>query len=108
MQTESILSLCELRRLSRSILADKPRVTRFPVEFDPVEAVPIMAGDAQPEGNATGPPAAGFGGDGMVAGMQQDFQPGLDLQQQQQQGFMQQQQQPMFETHGAGTVDMEA
>ena len=25
-------------RLSRSILADKPRVTRFPVEFDPVEA----------------------------------------------------------------------
>lgn len=99
MQTESILSLCELRRLSRSILADKPRVTRFPVEFDPVEAVPIMAGDAQPEGNATGPPAAGFGGDGMVAGMQQDFQPGLDLQQQQQ---------PMFETHGAGTVDMEA
>ena len=32
-------------RLSRSILADKPRVTRFPVEFDPVEAVPDMGGE---------------------------------------------------------------
>lgn len=30
-------------RLSRSILADKPRVTRFPVEFDPVEAAPGAA-----------------------------------------------------------------
>lgn len=33
-----------MRRLSRSILADKPRVTRFPVEFDSVEPAPALAG----------------------------------------------------------------
>lgn len=32
-----------LYRLRREILADKPRVTRFPVEFDPVEPAPITA-----------------------------------------------------------------
>ena len=74
-------------------------MTRFPVEFDPVEAVPIMAGEGQPEGDANGAPAAGFGGDAMVAGMRQDFQQGLDLQQQQQ---------PILDAHGAGTMDMEA
>ena len=49
-------------RLSRSILADKPRVTRFPVEFDPVEAVPGMPqaqASAQPEA-MMGDPAQGF------------------------------------------------
>ncbi|EIE18841.1 anti-silence-domain-containing protein [Coccomyxa subellipsoidea C-169] len=92
----------QIDRLSRSILADKPRVTRFPVEFDPVEAVPVMAGEGQPEGN---------GGDAMFTGMQQDFQQGLDLQQQQQQqqqGFMQEQQPSMFGAQVAGAVDMEA
>ena len=57
-------------RLSRSILADKPRVTRFPVEFDPVEAVPPMGGEAAPDGATAGPPAV-FGGEAMDAGMQQ-------------------------------------
>ncbi len=73
------------------------------MEFDPVEAVPVMAGEGQPEGN---------GGDSMFTGMQQDFQQGLDLQQQQQQqqqqGFMQEQQPSMFGAHVAGAVDMEA
>ena len=49
-------------RLSRSILADKPRVTRFPVEFDPVEAVPGMPQaqtPAQPEA-MMGNPAQAF------------------------------------------------
>ena len=53
---------CILCRLSRSILADKPRVTRFPVEFDPVEAVPGMpqiqaAAQAEP---MMGDPAQSF------------------------------------------------
>lgn len=49
-------------RMSRSILADKPRVTRFPVEFDPVEAVPGMPQaqpSAQPD-SMLGDPAQGF------------------------------------------------
>ena len=41
-------------RLYRNILADKPRVTRFPVDFDAVSAAPkpqsaeIAAADAVP------------------------------------------------------------
>ncbi|CAL8463820.1 g3354 [Coccomyxa elongata] len=95
-------------RLSRSILADKPRVTRFPVEFDPVEAVPAMGGQAAPDGATAGAPAD-FG---MDAGMQQQVefqQQGFDpqQQQQQQQGLMQQQQPEALEGHGLGTEDME-
>jgi hypothetical protein len=35
----SLVGCANCCRLSRSILADKPRVTRFFVEFDPVEGV---------------------------------------------------------------------
>jgi hypothetical protein len=67
----------------RNIL-DKPRVTRFPVEFDPVEPVPDLASGAEAMNGAqymaNGAP--------MQAGL-------FEQQQQQQQGFGQQPQ--MFE-----------
>lgn len=34
-----------VRRLVRSILCDKPRVTRFPIEWDPSEQIPTVGGD---------------------------------------------------------------
>ena len=63
--------------MSRSILADKPRVTRFPVEFDPLEAVPGMPQaqpSAQPEA-MLGDPAQGFmGAPEMQQGSADDMQ----------------------------------
>ena len=53
------------RRLVRSILADKPRVTRFPVEFDPVEAAPTAETAAAPQdafAAAAAPEAPAFEG----------------------------------------------
>ena len=42
--------LCSLLcRLVRSILSDKPRVTRFPVEWDTPEQVPTLGGEPQQE-----------------------------------------------------------
>ncbi len=57
-------------RMSRSILADKPRVTRFPVEFDPVEAVPGMP-QAQPSAQP----------DSMLGDPAQRFIPAPEMQQ---------------------------
>lgn len=34
----------------RSILADKPRVTRFPIEWDAVDQVPTVGGEPQAGG----------------------------------------------------------
>ena len=45
-------------------MADKPRVTRFPVEFDPVEALPGAQAPAQPAQQVPmmGQSVEGFGG----------------------------------------------
>ena len=88
------------RRLSRSILADKPRVTRFPVEFDPVEA--DMKGDQQgiqQEQQQGGMVFAEGNGNGHVV-----------EEQQQQQQFQQPEQHAMgVQLLGeAGDMDMEA
>ena len=42
----------QLCRLVRSILSDKPRVTRFPVEWDTPEQVPTVGGEPQQEDTA--------------------------------------------------------
>jgi hypothetical protein len=60
-------------RLVRSILADKPRVTKFPIEFD-AQTIPTMAGMA-PEHSM----------DGLAGDMIDGMQPGEQQQQQQQQ-----------------------
>ena len=87
-------------RLSRSILADKPRVTRFPVEFDPVEALPGAQAPAQ---SAQQDPMMGQVVEGLAAGTQDMTDADVAQQQQQQQPA------PIFDApHGPVAVDMEA
>ena len=62
-----------LYRLRREILADKPRVTRFPVEFDPVEPAPSMA----PEGAVQLADAAAM--DGSDLQVAEQHAQGLDM-----------------------------
>ncbi len=47
-------------RLVRNILADKPRVTKFPIEFDaPTDSIPVAGDASAPQGAA--PTPGGFG-----------------------------------------------
>lgn len=51
----------QIERLLRSILADKPRVTRFPIEWDPVEQIATVGGmSSEMQLDEEGPSTAGF------------------------------------------------
>jgi ASF1 like histone chaperone len=61
--TCSTVFFISFRRLWRNILADKPRVTKFPIEWDQVKEEANMGGEQQQEGEQQQQEGVGhFGG----------------------------------------------